>query len=346
LRGIQQGLIVFALRPMLTVEIVDDFSLLLRKKAEWSSFAETLPDLTPFQLPDWLLTWWRHFGSGQLLVFIFREREEIAAIVPCFRHEWAGRRQITLIGAGLSDYLEPGIARRHCPEVLRLLAEQLREDRCWDVCNWQDLGEGTPLRSLPSDGLRLAVETDVECTEIPIHDGFEQWCDQRPHGLRRNLRRYLEKARAIEEPHFCVSPEPKTSLVDALVALHTVRWREHGQPGMIAANDSARFLRDVVEEFASRDMLTFFSLHFQDRIVAIILSFRYRNALFSYLSAFDPNYSEFGFGRTLLYHSLRYTFEMRYRSWNFLRGSEPYKFDWGARGIPKCRVIVMRNARI
>jgi CelD/BcsL family acetyltransferase involved in cellulose biosynthesis len=328
---------------MLSVEIVDDFSLLLRKREEWSSFAETLPGLTPFQLPDWLLTWWQHFGSGQLLAFVFKEREEMAAIVPCFRHEWAGRRQITLIGSGLSDYLEPGIAHRHCPEVLRMLADRLRENRCWDVCNWQDLTAATPLRSLPCDcGLRLRLEADVECTEIPIQGGFDQWWEQRPHGLRRNLRRYLEKARAIEEPHFCVSSEPSPCLVDALVTLHTARWQERGKPGMIVANQSDSFVRDVIEQFASRDMLRFFSLHFQDRIVAVILAFRYRDTLFPYLSAFDPEYSTFGFGRTLLYHALRYAFETGYESWNFLRGNEPYKFDWGARSIPKARLLITR----
>ncbi|HEY7305168.1 MAG TPA: GNAT family N-acetyltransferase, partial [Bryobacteraceae bacterium] len=58
--------------------------------------------------------------------------------------------------------------------------------------------------------------------------------------------------------------------------------------------------------------------------------------------AFDPEYSTFGFGRTLLYHALRYAFETGYESWNFLRGNEPYKFDWGARSIPKARLLITR----
>jgi hypothetical protein len=32
-----------------------------------------------------------------------------------------------------------------------------------------------------------------------------------------------------------------------------------------------------------------------------------------------------------------------YRYWDFLRGEEPYKFDWGAQTIAKCRLILERS---
>ncbi len=329
---------------MLTLELIENFPDFFGLWDEWSCFAESLHDVTPFQLPDWLLTWWPHFGSGQLHVFVFRKHSGMVAIIPCFRHEWEGKRQITLIGSGLSDYLEPAVADELRAEVLQTLARELQMDQRWDVCSWQDLNANTPFRSLCSgDDFRLTTEEDMECAEIPLIGGFEQFWDQRPHGLRRNVQRYLRKAQAIDEPGFCVCAEPETELVNALITLHTARWQRHGEWGMIVRNRSALFLREVIERFGSHDMLRFFSLRFQGRIVAVICSFPYRNVLFSYLSAFDPEYEALGFGRILLYYSLRYAFEKGYASWNFLRGSEPYKFEWGARSIPKCRVIVTRS---
>lgn len=334
-----------ACRLMLTLETIDDFSELLRKKTEWSRFAERLSNLTPFQLPEWLLAWWAHFGSGQLHVFVFRSDGEIVALFPCFRHEWEGKRQITLIGSGISDYLEPGMTREHGPAVLELLAEELRRDRNWDVCNWQDLDANTPLSCLRTDHeLKLSVEPDMACTETHICADFEQWWDQRPHGLRRNVRRYLEKARSIEEPEFYVSSRAEPEILNALITLHTARWQRHSEPGMIVANRSSRFLREIFDRFACAGMLRLFAVRFQAKIVAVICSFPYRNTLFSYLSAFDPEYESFGFGRLLLYHSMQYAFKEHYRSWNFLRGNEPYKFDWGAKSTPKCRVIINRAA--
>jgi len=327
------------------VELVEDFSGLLEFGAEWSRFLETSPEVTPFQLSEWLLTWWRHFGSGSLRVSVFRDGSQVVAVLPFFRHEWQARRQLTLVGSGVSDYPEPAIARRSCADVLQKLVIELKQDRCWDVCSWQDLNADSPLRELAwGDEFMPTVEADSECAETAISGDFEAWYARRPHGLRRNVRRYLEKAQAIDEPRFYVRYQPEPELVNALITLHAARWQKQGEPGMIVQNQSAGFLREVFDRFAARDMLRFFILRFRSRIVAIICGFYYRNVFYSYLSAFDPEYEKFGFGRILLYHSLRHSFEHRYCSWNFLRGSEPYKFDWGARHIPKCRITVIRNS--
>lgn len=107
--------------PILTLDVIDTVSHLLEIEPEWFAFARTIPGVTPFQLPQWLLTWWTHFGNGQLHVLVFREKEAIVGIVPCFRHPWNGLRQLTLIGSGISDYLEPVIDAQHCPAILECL---------------------------------------------------------------------------------------------------------------------------------------------------------------------------------------------------------------------------------
>jgi hypothetical protein len=50
------------------------------------------------------------------------------------------------------------------------------------------------------------------------------------------------------------------------------RWSKAGEAGMIEANQSEAFLRDVAERFATRRWLKIFSLRFADRIVTILLA--------------------------------------------------------------------------
>jgi CelD/BcsL family acetyltransferase involved in cellulose biosynthesis len=130
--------------------------------------------------------------------------------------------------------------------------------------------------------------------------------------------------------------------LETLIQLHAARWNRQGEAGTIASNRSAAFLRQAVPELSAIRGALFFSLEFQDRTAAVILSFPYKGMLFSYLSAFDPEYEQYGFGKILLQKSLEYAFEKGFKSWNFLRGNEPYKFEWGARIIPKRRLIVSR----
>ena len=316
------------------LEVVDNIDALERFRGEWLSFAITLNGQTPFQLPDWLLTWWQHSGSGALRVLIFRERGGLAGVIPLFRHEWRGRRQLTLIGSGISDYLEPAIAPERHREVIEELRRYLTQTPDWDICDWQDLGADTPLAGL------ARVQDDTPCAEIKLTGSFEDYWTKRGKDLRRNLRRYGERADKVSTTEFAVTAD--RALVDDLIRLHGDRWRRHGEAGTIASNNSAEFLREVSRQFARADILRLFSLRFHSEIVAISVGFLWRNRLYSYLSAFDPQYEILGFGRKLLYESLRHAYEQHYTAWNFCRGEEPYKFSFGAVSIPKCRLTVTR----
>jgi CelD/BcsL family acetyltransferase involved in cellulose biosynthesis len=131
--------------------------------------------------------------------------------------------------------------------------------------------------------------------------------------------------------------------MNALIYLHGARWRMAGEKGMIEMNRLGGFLREAAAKLAARNMLRLFTLRLNEKIVAILLALRTPTTIFSYLSGFDPQYEKFGFGRELLARAFQYAHAHdRFR--NFLRGEESYKFSWGARLIPKCRLLLMRHA--
>jgi CelD/BcsL family acetyltransferase involved in cellulose biosynthesis len=286
---------------------------------------------------EWLLTWWSHFGSGRPHVLVFRHGSETIGVVPCFLHEWNGRRQLTLMGAGITDYLDPVLDRRHCTAILDLLAGHLRSNSDWDVFDWQDLSADTSLAALG------AATEDTPCSRVALPTSFDAFLDSRPPYLRRNLRYCEKKAAALGALEFSVTERPESQLVEELIELHGARWRESGEPGMIAANGSADFFRDVAAALAKRDMLRIFTVRLDGRVVAILFGMRNETTIFGYMTAFDPAYKKYGFGHELLARALRYAQENGYRWWNFLRGEEAYKFDWGAELIAKRRVIVERD---
>lgn len=318
------------------LEILDSLPRWQAQRGEWSRFLETVEGITPFQLPEWLLTWWRHFGSGKLHVAVFRDDGAIAALVPCFLHEWKERRQLTLIGTGISDYLEPAIAPQLRAQVIDELYTHLLANRDWDICDWQDLGADSPLATL------ARVQDDTPCSEIKLAGTFEEYWARRGKDLRRNLRRYGERADRMGSVEFDVISGG--DFIGDLIRLHGIRWQRQGEAGMIELNHSADFLRDAVREFESLEMLRFFALRFRGEIAALSLGLLFRGTLYSYLSAFDPEYETLGFGRRLLYESLQYAYRQGYRSWNFCRGGEAYKFSFGAERIPKSRLILRRAA--
>lgn len=283
-------------------------------------------------MPEWLVTWWSHFGSGRLRTLVFREDGQVAGVLPCFLHEWQGRRQLTLLGSGVTDYLDPVLPEGAAAKV----REALRQWSDWDLCDWQDLSRHTPLAALGE------VRDLVPASAVHLSGGFEEFLAARPKDLRRNLRRYREKAEVIGPVRFEVSESAGGPLLDALVDLHRARWERSGESGMIEANRSAGFVREVAGVFAARGMLRFFTVRFAGQIAAILLALCNESTIFSYLSAFDPQWEAFGFGRELLARAFEYAFANGYQHWDFLRGDEAYKFSWGAQPAPRCRVVIER----
>jgi CelD/BcsL family acetyltransferase involved in cellulose biosynthesis len=327
---------------VLTSEILKAYDDLQKLKDEWSELASRHPAATVFQLPEWLLTWWEHFGSGELRTWSFRE-QGLAGLLPCFLHCWQERRQLTLLGTGVTDYLEPLIAPERSREASELIARDLEQAQDWDVCVWQDLHEPTGLAAISRNpGLKIELQEDTPCSRISIEGSFDQYWEARPHGLRRNVRRYLKRAGEIDNPEFSVSCTADPEVLKSLIDLHTARWGRQGESGMVAANRSATFLRNVCKRLSRRGLVRLFSLRFQDKIVAVILGFAYQNAIYGYLSGFDPEYEALGFGRILLFEAIRYSFDNEFRFWDFLRGTEPYKVEWGATTIRKQRLIIQR----
>lgn len=327
------------------LDVIDSLAALEAFTPEWSSFTSTAEAVTPFQLPQWLLTWWRHFGSGHLHVMVFRANGEIAGIIPCFNHSWEGHRQITLLGAGISDYLEPVIDPDYVSQLTSMLWLHLLERTDWDVCNWQDLSGRTALACPSRSGgnhLQVRVIAETPCSEIRLGGSFEDFWAARSKDLRRNLRRYGQRAEQEGPIEFAVTNSAGEELLDALIRLHADRWHKRGECGMIEANRSAAFLRHIAREYEQLGMLRFFTLRFKGHAAALSIGFLYRNTLYSYLSAFDPQYEILGFGRRLLYESLKYAYHQRFTAWNFCRGDESYKYSFGAESIPKARLILTR----
>lgn len=322
------------------LEIVSDVSRLRQLEPAWSQRVSEWNESTPFHLPEWLLTWWDHFGSGELQTVIAWKEDSIVGLVPCFRHTWQNARQLTLIGSGITDYLEPFITTHDTDVTVESLGRYLTEAE-FDLCDWQDLSAASPLLGLAQHGgLSVTVAPETVCSEVELAGDFDQYWQNRSSEMRRNVRRYAERAERSGPLEFDVDCRATPETLDALFALHTARWRSRGESGMVDANHSGDFMRSVASKLARRDVLRLFTLRWRGRIAAAILAFSWKGKLYGYFSAFDPEHEHLGFGRTLLARCIGYAYATGHSHWNFLRGDEPYKKSWGAQCISKCRLTI------
>ena len=80
--------------------------------------------------------------------------------------------------------------------------------------------------------------------------------------------------------------------------------------------------------------------------IAGLLAFldRGRGAFRFYVSGFDPRYAALSPGMVIVAHSVREAIRGGFRSYDFLRGDEPYKLAFGARARANDNVDVLRGS--
>jgi CelD/BcsL family acetyltransferase involved in cellulose biosynthesis len=317
-------------RSPLEAELISDPQRLEELEPAWRALWSTLEDVTPFQSPDWILPWWHHYGQGRLLTFAFWSDHQLAGLAPLYIYDDStdSTRRVFLVGTGNTDYLDVIIHpqfRRDCWQALVAEISQRRD--LWDECNFQRLRRAsTLLQHLVLDVGLVENSTEQEpCVVIDLCHGSPA------EGMLKTSNVYARRL-ASNEP-FSIEQSSPTSLNEFLSAfeqLHERRWRAKGLPGVLAEDRDRSFHREVAARFFQTGNLMFYALRIQGKLVSVVYGFHHRDRSYSYLSGFDPDYRRHSVGTILVGHAVQQALE-QHRSFDFLKGQEPYKYRWGAR---------------
>jgi CelD/BcsL family acetyltransferase involved in cellulose biosynthesis len=290
---------------------------------EWESLWRRVPNATPFQHPGWLLPWWETFGSGELFSFAVRDQGLLTGLALMFLHKWDDRRQVTFIGNGVSDRLDFIVENRE--GVAPILEAIVREKDRWDLCDLQDLAPNSDLlhTSFPK-AIQVEICPQYTCMSVPLPLNL-------PHGLKRNLRRYRSHLEQVGCLQFeTASPAQIDEYLAALFRLHAARWAMKDDEGMLNGSAMERFHFQAARNLFAAGLARLYALRLDGRIVAIVYAFIRGDRAFSYQGGFEPELKKFSPGGLVLEYAISQAMAEGAIVFDFLRGDEPYKADWGA----------------
>jgi CelD/BcsL family acetyltransferase involved in cellulose biosynthesis len=94
--------------------------------------------------------------------------------------------------------------------------------------------------------------------------------------------------------------------------------------------DRERYFRDVADAVAAAGWLRLGVLEVDGEDVAVLYAFAYEGTLALYNAAFDPTLAPLSVGIVCHAYAIRSAIEEGIRTYDLLRGDEPYKYDLGA----------------
>ena len=224
----------------------------------------------------------------------------------------------------------------------------------WDAVDLRRLRLGDPAidalaaafgtREMES-GWTLNVEPEEVCpvATLPVGGDLDAYFATLGKKERHEIRRKVRRAEAAGELALTASADPLADL-PAFIDLHQKRWGDDGLfPDTAGGEQSRVFFRRLFELFPADGPLRLAFLTVDGRRIAACVSFETADSVLYYNAGVDPEARELSPGVVMVERLIRRALAHGATRLDFLRGNEPYKYEWGAVDEPIQRLLVRRT---
>jgi CelD/BcsL family acetyltransferase involved in cellulose biosynthesis len=298
---------------------------------------------SPFLGWTWQREWVEVFGEGRRLELrrAVDGSGRLVAILPLV--EAAPERWLLVGGADVSDYLDLIALRDREEEAwAALLGARAASRAVWEL---HAVPAASPtVTAMPALAAAVGLAVEAPCEErCPVLALPESWdallaslSGKHRHELTRKLRRFEREApdgRVTWES----TPAGIEARLDDFLALHR-RSREGKAKFMHARME--RFFRRAIPALAARGGARLALLDLPGGPIAAFVTLEWDGTVGLYNSGFHPELAALSPGVVLLAHVVRDAIERGRQRFDFLRGEERYKFEFGPTSEPVHAVTI------
>ena len=314
-------------------------------QTDWDALLANGITHVPFLRFNYLRNWWQTRGGGEwpadavLVNILAHEGGHLVGIAPCFISVRDGKRTLLLLGSvEISDYLDLLVESRHvesfAQELIGYIKSVLASELSIERIEFDNILDSSPspraLRSAcEAHGLGYSAKTIQRSPYIPLSGDYEEYLasldKKQRHEMRRKQRRVLELPQGSD---WYIVTDPKTLDQEIEEFMRLMACEEHKR----------RFLTEPMKEQMRLSMRDAFQHHMLQLAfitiggvkAAAYLNFDFNNRIWVYNSGIDPKFFEHSPGWVLLVHLIKWAVENNRFEFDFMRGSEDYKYKFGA----------------
>jgi hypothetical protein len=262
-----------------------------------------------------------------------------------------------------ADYATLLAAEDDLPAVAEAIVEHLATDAAdpdhpiaWDVVDLRRLRCGDPAadalaeafgRREMTDDWTLNVEREDVCpvVTLPEEASFDDYLATLPKKQRHEVRRKIRRAEAAGDVRLTASSAPLEDL-EAFIELHQKRWGEDGLfPDTPGGENSRTFFRRLFELAGDDGPVRLSFLTVGERRIAAGVHFETEDGYLYFNAGVDPDARDLSPGVVMVARYMEQALAEGRRRIDFLRGNEPYKYEWGAEDEPIQRLLVRRRGQ-
>ena len=337
------------------VTLIHDLSKLSVLAEAWRRLS-----VNPMTSPEWLLTWWRHYGAGnQLFVLAVHDADQqLIGLAP-----WYLKRN-GLLGSTIRS-MGDGEA---CSDHVGLICHpQRKRDVAMAISNWlmsptgMEYARLLQLNNIDADDQTLSLFSAACASrgawierrptssswQVNLPPTWDEYLASLSRNHRKRCRRwdrtFFQSGRV--EMRSAQSPVDLDEGMRVLSRLHSSRRKSVGCRGIFDRKRFHAFHSDVMRRLLDSNSLRLSWLVMDDKPIAIEYQMVSEDCVYAYQSGMDASCADMSPGSLSVMASIRWAIENGMQRFDFMRGDEAYKTSWGATRVYACHLRI-RPSRI
>ena len=313
-------------------------------QAEWTKLLPSCNTNTIFLTP-WVQSMWvKHFGKEpELRVFSIRDGDRLIGLAPMMVRDGVLG---FLGGKDLFDYHDFLLPRGKEDAFYPALFDHLKSLE-WKTMDLRSIPQSSStterIKALAEQaGYTVELKEEDKAPYMGLAGTFDDYVASLPkkdrHELRRKQRRLAEAAPERKE-YTCTTPDHVTDLMPDFFRLHKA-----SSPNKDRFMNPARekFFLEMAAELASLGQFRLSVMEIDGKRVAACINFDYTDSYLLYNSGYDPDYANLSVGLLNTALTIKEAIENGKKTFDFLRGTERYKYALGAQDKSVYQLVVRR----
>jgi CelD/BcsL family acetyltransferase involved in cellulose biosynthesis len=311
------------------IDIIDNLASIKELKVKWDDLFDRAQSGL-FSHHTWVYENLRCFETKDILLLaVYGDKKSLIGIFPftinTFRVKWLKFRALTHAGSAVTDYsqfiIDPDTnSRLMIKRVLEKLTE-LQPGR-WDIFKIDNLSDADEISNLFRNLMLKTLHAGVTATEItPIikySRGYEE--AKKTANIKRRFKKIAETSTVTHSTGNDISED----LLEKFSHLHKASY-----PNSALDNNQARkFYRALIDDTDINHQICLSYVSHEEQIIAAHFGFMDTNTFYYYVPTYDAKFSTYGPGQFLLWKLISMARDKKLVEFDFLRGSEAYKYAW------------------
>ena len=283
-----------------------------------------------FLLPPWLKAWQSAFAKDiHSEILVSRSRNNIIGIVPLL---YKGNKAMVIGSENVCDYSDLIINPNHNKLFLHSLFDYLRSKNIKEL-HINGVTEDNSLYTLfpeiaAKSGYKYFHQQEDVSYIKKLPADWQKYLDQlsgkQRHEVRRKIRR-LEETGKIEL-RIIEKLEGENSAIDTFLQLFTANRKDKAE---FMDKQMSSFFKELMHTMSAAGLLRLYILFIENIRAATALCFDYNKTMYLYNSGYNPQFSSISAGVFCKAMSIKNAIDRGCTTYDFLKGSEPYKHRLG-----------------